>query len=246
VENMAACLTEAGIPAVSRLRSDGLSQLELETAESYWACLEGWCWMGGSTTDGAESVQDLKGARQEPPADGSDFLLVGQVDQTEAFTTCVAQTGYSHPGPEVDPAEAASELEAKRALVEVTLKWAACARGEGLTVKDPTPPVADAWTTRPAALVDPTISTERLRAVLEVCPSFDAAAAAEDLAAQQESDYAPSQAAVQPEIRLDAPGWRDELVPQEGTEQWTPQLQALWDLLSAANREFWDQQGGVG
>ena len=82
--------------------------------------------------------------------------------------------------------------------------------------------MADGWQTRPAALIDPSLSVAELRAVLRVCPNFDEDAHAVDAAAQREEDYDPSLRVVDPEIMLDAPSWRDGNLPEAGQDDWTP------------------------
>ncbi|MDR2373803.1 MAG: hypothetical protein LBD77_06855 [Bifidobacteriaceae bacterium] len=239
-EAMAACLSEGGAPAVAVTREDGQLEVRMDTDESYVGCFAD----GGACL--ASVSEDTKSAGlPNPPAgkESGDWLVVGGVDHSEAFAACAAETGYRPP---VWLFERDEELRQKEAIVEATLTWTRCAREQGLSVRDPEPPVADSWQTRPAALIDPAASAAELRATLAVCPNFDTEAHTADAAAQRQEDHDPSQAVVDPEIYVDAPGWRDGVIPEPGSPEWTAQLAALWDEITAANRAFWQSQGGLG
>ncbi|MDR2567609.1 MAG: hypothetical protein LBC97_16460 [Bifidobacteriaceae bacterium] len=245
-EAMAECLTDAGLPAKAEPREfDGVPQVELITDEPYQACFAGEftsCVLG-MPEDGDPDLNLEQRKEYADQALEGDALRIGDADHSEVWAACLAATGYTLPGPPVDKDE---ELAEKAAIVEATLAWASCARTQGLTVTDPEPPVADAWATRPAALLDPRISPDELHSALEACPNFDVEAHEADAAAQREADYDPAQGVFDPEIKLDAPGWRGEALPQQGSPDWTPELAALWDQITSANHAFWDSQGGVG
>jgi hypothetical protein len=267
---MAGCLARAGLPAVVEQRPDDQQEVKLDTDQPYLGCFAdaaAGCalGLGGSDDPAVEKDMTVFEYGLEDRADGGPamvirapaglalpatlpaggFLIVGATDHTEAWTACLAETGYTNPPPEIQ-IDRDEELRDKEAIVEATLAWADCARREGLAVQDPEPPAADGWQTRPAALIDAGISAADLRAVLRACPNFDADAHTADLAAQRQDDYDPALAVVDPEILLDAPGWRDGELPEAGAAEWTPERQALWDELTAANKAFWDAQGSLG
>jgi hypothetical protein len=245
-ETLAVCLTEAGLPARAERRDDGQFEVTLETDEPYFGCFDAWggrCVHGSGNQPEGVAKTNLAAMEEYRKNPEGDFLVVGQEDHAEAFAGCLAETGYTPPEVTVDSEE---ELAQKRAIVEVTLKWANCARSEGLAVTDPAAPVADNWETTPAALIPPSTPADQLRSVLGACPNFDQAAHAADAAAQLEPDYDPSRAVVDPVIQIDAPVWREGQLPEAGAAEWTEEGQALWDALTAANRAFWDGQGGVG
>ncbi|MDR0625727.1 MAG: hypothetical protein LBG11_00470 [Bifidobacteriaceae bacterium] len=241
-EAMADCLAEAGIPAFADHRQDGEWEVRLDTDESYVMCsADGIC--GAQRGESKLSVSQLPLLPDVLPEGG--YLAVGATDQSAAWAACLAQTGYAIPPPEI-AIDRDEELAEKNAIIEATLTWANCARLQGLTVQDPDPPVADGWTTRPAALIDTAISVAELRTVLTACPNFDQAAHEADSAAQLRDDYDPSLRVVDPVILLDAPTWRDGDLPEQGDADWTPEREALWDELQAANRAFYETQGGLG
>jgi hypothetical protein len=141
---------------------------------------------------GAEPDPSAAEAAAEPPV----FLIVGEVDQTEAFRACIAESGYTEPVFRTDPAQ---EIAEKQATEAATVAWVKCARENGYpALADPAPAVADEWMTTPTAVLPADTTSADLAALLEACPAEDYA---------EDHDGAPMRA----EIGFDVPGFRGDI-----------------------------------
>ncbi|MDR2374075.1 MAG: hypothetical protein LBD77_08285 [Bifidobacteriaceae bacterium] len=185
------------------------------------------------------------------------YLIIGQVDHTEDFVKCLDESGYTQPVWKQDPAE---ELKYKQATAKVTAEWAACARDNGYpNVKDPDPPVADEWSTQPTAVLPADITTDQLRALLAVCPNFDAekqkaydeaVAAMDENASEEDWEKLYEEFDInEPAIGFDLPGLDGQ--GWEGIEELDEATLARYDELSQilyeqANAYWESQEGAVG
>jgi hypothetical protein len=187
---MADCLTAAGISADA---VDG-GDLWFETAEPYRM----WTptireqspgeWGLGDAYDALVAKWDGE-AGAYLGADGKPVqgvLFLGESDYSAQFQECLEQTGYIPLPPErEDPAD---ELKQKQAMADAGSAWARCARDQGHPgARDPDPPVADGFKTRPTAKLPWSITAEELKALVLACPTHRVDAEADYISAMEDS-----------------------------------------------------------
>lgn len=227
-QEMARCLTAAGVGASTRELEDG--QLWLDFPGQPWAMAvqPGDGLLTPTATRQEEREAQLERLNyltapyypdsSDPSAPFKDqpFLIVGDTDHSHTFVACLDQTGYTDPVAENNPAE---ELQTKLAVAEATNRWIACARENGFpALKDLDPPQADDWATTPVAVLPGDITDTELRELVRACPVFDieaAAAMVEELLALGPDVTPEERSAIEqnhergpePAIGFDLPGW---------------------------------------
>ncbi|MDR1152204.1 MAG: hypothetical protein LBK72_06985 [Bifidobacteriaceae bacterium] len=167
-EALYACLKDAKLPAK-------LMELENNSALIDW---EGKGFdILGTTPDGGFSMPGKTGEFDKKVEDAfwethvdTYGLLIDGVDHSETWRSCYESSGYTDPYRAADPTE---ELKTKQQTAEVTNKWIACARENGMAdLKDVTA-AADGWKTTPNATIPLSTTVPELRSLLAACPSFD-------------------------------------------------------------------------
>ncbi|MDR1264907.1 MAG: hypothetical protein LBK42_04900 [Propionibacteriaceae bacterium] len=255
------CLTDAGLPATYEPGPDGRSTLV--RFDDQRAVI----WISANSAGVTAAVPDdqanaiLSDAYPDQALDSNGvmtfvepepFLQVDGVDQTEAWTTCLASSGYEESkvwqsidkGPEL---EVISQL-----TVEASNLWARCARDNGY------PSVIDAHMPQtenqyPTALLPPSITAEQLEQLLTACPAFDPAVEEANNALLGENynyaDWPPAGYQVQPSIGFDFPGHNGEY--SATTDALTPEQQAtaerlgqLYEIIYQAQMEYYPSLAG--
>ncbi|MDR0417049.1 MAG: hypothetical protein LBH76_07010 [Propionibacteriaceae bacterium] len=140
---------------------------------------------------------------------------------SDTVQECHDATGYSDgQGGAADSAEL--DQDTLNAMIDASLAWAACARGQGWTgVTDPVRGVSSAEP--PRALLPRAITEEQLKALLRLCPTT-----AEEMAGQSASPVV----RVRPLIGFDYPGFDGRSVgasPPDGPE--TVRLTRLMEII---------------
>jgi hypothetical protein len=275
--NMATCLTAAGVPAVVE-PIDGAgtpATARIDSGEPFMVRYgDGLAiWSGrdsGEEPSAAEQDAFFALVAEHDPAfletqplidegagpvgvksSAEPFLIVGLTDHTAALVKCLEATGYTEPDYVRDPE---GELAEKRAVLEVTLAWADCARQHGITeVIDPQPPQADQYTTTPTALLPTDLTAQRLTALLRECPNFDPSQFEARDVAEAELGEEPSQEEIdelyaafpvaQPQIGFNAPGF-DGDARAEPDPELAAKLNPLFDLLTRPSMEYWAAKEG--
>ncbi|MDR1187920.1 MAG: hypothetical protein LBK95_10775 [Bifidobacteriaceae bacterium] len=260
---MAACLSDAGVPAVTVRAEEAPDQawLVLDTPHSLQSLLPDGTsiWMQSAESmsldlSSKEIDQVWEVLDQHPdygqPVEGQadryhPFLIIASTDYTPELVECLDQTGYSNPViPPIDPAE---ELAQKQLRAEASARWAQCARDNGFpTTKDPAAPKADQFLSEPAALLPVNITETQLRVLFETCSPLDTEAQAAQDAAKNELGDNATQAewdrvveanpVIDPLIGIDAPGCRGiwgEIADPEADAIYDTLLRILHDYRNA-------------
>ncbi|MDR1824402.1 MAG: hypothetical protein LBR27_03580 [Bifidobacteriaceae bacterium] len=186
----------------------------------------------------------------------SQLLYLGK-DYGKEYDQCLAESGYTEPEWQTDPTE---ELKDKQKTADAGAEWAACARENGFPqVQDPAPPVADEWQTSPMVLLPSSITEEQLRALLQVCPSFDeeANSAADDAYDQAWEEHGNDDSfdwgafydsldyPTQPEIGFDTPGYDGNWDAMEDVDPATQErLEKLNAVLWEAQNAYYEKRYG--
>ncbi|MDR1824403.1 MAG: hypothetical protein LBR27_03585 [Bifidobacteriaceae bacterium] len=268
-ELMVACLKKEDIPAMVQDWGDGQADVGFDSEDFYQICIDNGCSMSGGSSDVSQTEAEFEAAWQKydqwqqqyntETGEMQPTLFIGDTDWTKEWRACLAETGWTSPVYQESPED---ELKAKQQQAAVATEWASCARANGVPeVKDPTPPVADGWQTTPMALLPTSITEERLRALLEACPTFDPAAIEAFEAAYEEffsADQDPSEAEVEeffeehtypetPRVGFDAPGWNgDYSGGYTEDEILSENLIALEEVLHEAENTYYMEQYGEG
>ncbi|MDR0625792.1 MAG: hypothetical protein LBG11_00805 [Bifidobacteriaceae bacterium] len=188
-----------------------------------------------------------------PAPESKSYLIIGEVDHSEAFSKCLKESGYTEPVYENDPDE---EKKQKELVLEATTNWIKCARDNGFPdLADPAPAKADDWQTNPTAILPGTITEAELRTLLEQCPNFDRETneamfeemiklgpdASDEEMSKLYEKYADE--ATDPNIGFDLPGWNGE--PYEGTpvtEEGEESADPEYEKGSALSEVLWESQ----
>ena len=189
-----------------------------------------------------------------PAPESKSYLIIGEVDHTEAFSKCLKESGYTDPVYESDPDE---EKKQKELVLEATTEWIKCARDNGFPdLADPAPAKADDWQTYPTAILPGTITEAELRTLVDKCPNFDRERteamfeemiklgpdATDEEMSKLYEDFA--EEATDPSIGFDLPGWDGQ--PYEGTavtEDGEESADPEYEKGSALSDVLWEKQG---
>jgi len=187
-EAMNDCLAENGVPAEPIHQSDGQTWIEFGAGELWEACFtDGSCGGGGyempsgQLAEAQRAIDRIAAPYRPNPAwvEASDFegwtqvpfLIVGSVDYTEEFASCLVQTGYEQPVSTGDTGFAEASTEE---YIRVTNEWAACARENGLPeIEDVQPARSGEAPNDVSLLLNVGTAPDVLRMVLKACPNFD-------------------------------------------------------------------------
>jgi hypothetical protein len=131
-------------------------------------------WAGRSGGEDGRFDSTEEATWREHYDSGSYFLVIDDVDRSDILESCHTQSGYVRPTTATDPAV---ELDEKQAIADATKGWIDCAHKAGATVVDETTVRADAWATRPRAVIPYATTGAQFRDLLEACPNFDEEAA---------------------------------------------------------------------
>jgi hypothetical protein len=255
------CLNDAGIPAETVDEGDDQAGFQFTSEEPYyWA--EGnmrSLWPGG-TEDNPVTLSEAEASAFQAKYDammtghegvGADgrfdkpFLAIGDTNYSEAYQGCLASSQYTPPEATLDPG---TELKVKQAAVEVTAKWTACARENGLpTMKDPAPAVVDNWETSPQVYIPLDTPEDLLRSLIDACPVFDVAAhqkvdaaIAEAGDSFDEDTWEPVQ---DPWVGIEIPQGSGSEDKTSGDQGGSDRFRILDDILSATSAEYWSPTG---
>ncbi|MDR0433268.1 MAG: hypothetical protein LBH48_08220 [Bifidobacteriaceae bacterium] len=164
-----ACLTARDLPATLNYQDDGQAILGFDPPPGVYA---------HANPDGSgTSATDAESSRlfDEASSTASSLLWIGGADRTADLDACIAESGYTPPGPFVD--QAAEQL-AKQTQVDLDNDFVACARRNGYPDLPDSPPaqVDGGLTHAPPPIELPlTISDQDLRDLLDACPAIDEA-----------------------------------------------------------------------
>ncbi|MDR0365346.1 MAG: hypothetical protein LBH68_00715 [Bifidobacteriaceae bacterium] len=220
---MVDCLLDAGIPADLSPLDGTQYKVELTTDESFYVCSSAGCMLSvARNVRASESqVEALESKYQAMQArygedEGALYLFVGDADLTDAYRSCIDETGYVDPTIAIDPGQQAHDLEMQ---FEATLAWVECARENGMPLlDDPHRPSVGQEVTQGSAVVLPlTTDLVALRGVLAECPA----------SGQDEAVDGSGSAGWAPAITVEAP------VVEEDFSKW----EALSDLLAGISDE---------
>jgi hypothetical protein len=163
------CLKEVGLPAVTLTETESEARViwsPASASEIIW-----------STPFIDAGVQPRRGETGPPETEveafmeeyrGSFGLRIDGVDRSVDYERCYRSSGYEPPSLWGKPYQ---EIAYKRSRVEVSNRWAECAREHGFpSVADVDPPVADQGTTWPVVILPKFVTQEQIAVLLESCP----------------------------------------------------------------------------
>jgi len=173
-EALYSCLIAADLPASLKQVESSEAVVQFD-GHAYSYLLPGWK-EGETAGDMGDNGHlddpiNLTTWQMAASANSEAVLVVDGANHTDEFVSCLEKSKYTAPLEERDPAE---EVQAKQPVFDATIRWATCARQNGLlSIEDPSPVVADNWATTPMVTLPVTTTPELFDAVLDACPNFD-------------------------------------------------------------------------
>lgn len=207
-------------------------------------------WTQGFTYEEGQDEATLEEAQNKLMA---PMLRLEGIDRTEDWVKCLEESGYSDQAVYDTIDTSASSAEYYQYIVEASNEWAACARQNGFPQTIDAVLPSDDYS-YPTALLPADISEVQLRALLEVCPSFDPAVEErnEELWNEMGDNYSgefPEGFKGQPSIGFNYPNFDGTYDPnyvpssstaspdQVATEE---RLNKLTDILYEAQMQYWE------
>jgi hypothetical protein len=228
------CLIEMGIPATTMAEGGGVRVIWSPTSESEIVWSTPYIDSGVQPRPGGTPPSDADVEGFMEAHEGAFGLRVDGVDRSEDYGRCYRDSGYEPPSLYGTPDQ---EIAAKERRVEVSNRWAQCARDHGFpSVSDVDRPIADQGTTWPVAILPSTMTEAQVAALVEVCPVVAAGVSLSD------ADIIGELAKV-PAIGFDTPFYNGRSFREPPTDEDYARYTALLEAVYKQLDDFFGEDG---